>query len=703
MAFLKVLLAVLPFAASAVGADPLGKVIELLDDLTAKVIKEGEAEMKAFKEYTEWCDDAARNAKFAVEDGTKQKAKLEAQIGEFGSAIEVAETEIEKLAASVGSLEKELEAANSIRKKEAADFAAAEKELMETVDMLSRGIAVIEREMEKNPAAFAQIDASSVSSALQGLSAVLEAASLSNADRSRLQALVQTQQQSAEEADDDAPGAPAAAAYKSHSGSIMDALEDLKDKAEGQLSDLRKAETNARHNHEMMAQSLEAQKANDAKHLEEEKSAKAEAQEVKATAEGELETTVKGIKTSTEELESTQAACMTTAADHEASIHGRDEELKVIAQAKKILEETSAGAVSQTYSFAQLSARAQTSSSLAHSRVVSMVRKLAQKQHSAALAQLASRIASFAKYGAANGEDPFAKVKGLIEDMIAKLERQAHEEAEEKAYCDEQMANTEAKKGDLEDDIEKMTAKIDTAASRSAELKDEVKVLQKELAALSKEQAEMDKIRQETHADYVQAKADLELGLNGVRRALQVLRDYYASAPAAFVQDERKFVAMMQQPAAPEKHSKATGAGQSIIGILEVCESDFASNLAKEESEEADAQDEYEKMTQENKVTKTTKDQDVKYKTQESKSLDKTATEISSDRDTANTEYAAVMDYYAKIKERCIAKPEAYETRKARREAEIQGLKQALATLEDETAFVQRKRRSGLRGAALAA
>jgi len=698
MAFLKVLLAVLPFAASAVGADPLGKVIELLDDLTAKVIKEGEAEMKAFKEYTEWCDDAARNAKFAVEDGTKQKAKLEAQIGEFGSAIEVAETEIEKLAASVGSLEKELEAANSIRKKEAADFAAAEKELMETVDMLSRGIAVIEREMEKNPAAFAQIDASSVSSALQGLSAVLEAASLSNADRSRLQALVQTQQQSAEEADDDAPGAPAAAAYKSHSGSIMDALEDLKDKAEGQLSDLRKAETNARHNHEMMAQSLEAQKANDAKHLEEEKSAKAEAQEVKATAEGELETTVKGIKTSTEELESTQAACMTTAADHEASIHGRDEELKVIAQAKKILEETSAGAVSQTYSFAQLSARAQTSSSLAHSRVVSMVRKLAQKQHSAALAQLASRIASFAKYGAANGEDPFAKVKGLIEDMIAKLERQAHEEAEEKAYCDEQMANTEAKKGDLEDDIEKMTAKIDTAASRSAELKDEVKVLQKELAALSKEQAEMDKIRQETHADYVQAKADLELGLNGVRRALQVLRDYYASAPAAFVQDERKFVAMMQQPAAPEKHSKATGAGQSIIGILEVCESDFASNLAKEESEESDAQDEYEKMTQDNKVTKTTKDQDVKYKTQESKSLDKTAGEISSDRDTANTEYAAVMDYFAKIKDRCIAKPETYETRKARREAEIEGLKQALATLEDETAFVQRKRRGGLRG-----
>ena len=35
---------------------------------------------------------------------------------------------------------------------------------------------------------------------------------------------------------------PAAATYKSHSGGILDVLEDMKEKAEGQLSELRKAE-----------------------------------------------------------------------------------------------------------------------------------------------------------------------------------------------------------------------------------------------------------------------------------------------------------------------------------------------------------------------------------------------------------------------------------------------------------------------------
>merc|ERR1719446_1278101 len=157
------------------------------------------------------------------------------------------------------------------------------------------------------------------------------------------------------------------------------------------------------------------------------------------------------------------------------------------------------------------------------------------------------------------------------------------------------------------------------------------------------------------------------------------------------IQNDAELGAFMQQPAPPQAHAKSSGAGGSIINILEVCESDFANNLAKEETQEADAVATYESTTQENKVTKTTKEQDAKYKTQEATALDKEITELSGDRDTSNTELSAVMEYYGKIKERCIAKPETYEERKARREAEISGLKEALSILESEAAFVQRK------------
>merc|ERR1739848_322090 len=99
------------------------------------------------------------------------------------------------------------------------------------------------------------------------------------------------------------------------------------------------------------------------------------------------------------------------------------------------------------------------------------------------------------------------------------------------------------------------------------------------------------------------------------------------------LQTNGKLGDVMQQPAKPEMHEKASGAGGSIIDILQVCESDFATNLAKEESEEADAQSEYEKVSQENAVVKTTKEQDVKYKSQEPKSQDKTASEYAADRE----------------------------------------------------------------------
>merc|ERR1719324_1633391 len=248
------------------------------------------------------------------------------------------------------------------------------------------------------------------------------------------------------------------------------------------------------------------------------------------------------------------------------------------------------------------------------------------------------------------------------------------------------MSKTEAKKSELEGVIAKLTSKIDLAAAKSAELKEEVKTLQAELATIAKQQAEMDSIRAEEKAAYDTAKAELELGISGVQKALGVLKDYYGAGAG-------DFDAFMQQPAKPKLHAKASGAGGSIIDILEVVESDFTKNLAAEETEEADAIAVYEKTTQENKLATTMKSQDAKYKTKEYKGLDKSISELSGDRDTTNTELSAVLDYYSKIKERCIAKPETYEERKARREAEIQGLKEALEILETETAFVQRGKR----------
>merc|ERR1719428_619381 len=654
-------------------SNPLGTVFKLMSELEAKIIKEGEAEAKAFKEFFEWCDSASQNLNNDIKTAKKSQEKLTAKISELTSDIQVGDSKIEELSAAISKNDADLQDATGIRNKEHADFVASEKELVETVDTLDRAISIISTEMAKNPAALAQIDTSSMDSLVSSLSTVVDAAGLASKDQKMLVALVQSQQG---EADSEA-GAPAAATYKSQSGGIVDVLEDLKEKAEAELADARKAESSAKHNYEMMKQSLEDQIAADTKDMNEEKAGLEAATEGKATAEGDLATTVKELKAAEQELNTANTDCMTTAADHEATVAARTEELKVIATAEKILKDSTAGAVDQTYSLLQVAASSQmkTRADLANSEVITLVKKLAHDHHSAALAQLASRISVVVRYGGKDGADPFAKIKGLISDMITKLEKEAEAEATEKAYCDEEMAKTEAKKAELDDDIAKLTNSIDKAAARSASLKEEVVELEKELATIAKTQAEMDKLRAEQNGNYKVAKAELEQGLGGVRKALGVLRDYYGGAAALVQESDANFNSFMQQPAPPQQHEKSSGAGGSIINILEVCESDFATNLAKEETTESTAQSEYETITQENAVTKTMKEQDAKYKTKEAAGLDKEIAELTSDRDTSNSELAAVMDYYAKIKERCIAKPETYEERKAKREAEISGLK----------------------------
>merc|ERR1719201_1411922 len=228
-----------------------------------------------------------KNLNYEIKTAKKNKEKLTAKIGELASDIEVSESKVEDLAKAISTNEGELKEATAIREKEAADFAVAEKELMDTVDTLDRAVSIISTEMAKNPAALAQIDTSSMSSLLQSLSVVVDAAGLTGSDQHKLVALVQAQQE------DEDTGAPAAASYKSQSGGIVDVLDDLKDKAETELAEARKAESNTKHNYEMMKQSLEDQMAQDTKNLNEQKAFKEEAAEGKATAEGDLATTVK--------------------------------------------------------------------------------------------------------------------------------------------------------------------------------------------------------------------------------------------------------------------------------------------------------------------------------------------------------------------------------------------------------------------------
>jgi len=648
-------LAVTAVSAAGDATNPIAKVLQMIDDLAAKVIAEGEASHKVYAEFAEFCEDRHQEIGFEIKTGTSEVEGLAAAIAEATSEIDAAASQIEELAASVAEDEKDLKEATEIRTKENADFLAVEKDLTETVDMIERAIAVIEREMAGG-AAFAQIKGAN--GLVQALQSMVAAEQMSVADGKKLAALVQTEN---DQRDSEAAfGAPAAAVYESSSGGIVDTLQGLLDTATEQLDAARKAEMQAKNNYDMKKQSLEDEIKYASADLDEAKKTSSANQEKKAVAEGDLAVTTKALNEDKADLASLHHDCMTKASAYETEVSSRGEELKALATAKKIIVE--ATSLAQTESFVQLV------SSTKGNQVVHILKKLANAQSSTALSQLASRVQSAIRLGSSSGEDPFAKVKELVTDMLAKLQKEAAEDATQKAFCDKEMKETKAKKEDKTAEVEKLSTKKEQKEAQSTKLKEEVTVLQKELAEIASTQAKMDSLRAEEKAVYEETKPELEKAVAGIQSALKVLKDYYAKAAT---------------------HGASEGAGDGIISLLEVAEADFSKNLSEVLAEEQVAAGVYEAQTKENGMTKLTKESDVKYKTKEAASLDKAVSELATDLESVQDELDAVNSAWKTLTSQCVAKPETYEERAARREAEINGLKDALEVLESESAFVQ--------------
>merc|ERR1719451_260593 len=148
------------------------------------------------------------------------------------------------------------------------------------------------------------------------------------------------------------------------------------------------------------------------------------------------------------------------------------------------------------------------------SQVVSILRRVSKNAKSYKLMQLVASAQS----------DPFGKIRGLIEEMIAKLTKEAAEEADQKSFCDEEIGESKAKQADLSGKLDKTSARIQKAEADKAKLQEDIKTLESEIAEIDAGQAEATKVRQEEHAEYLTASKDFKDSAAAVAKALGVLR-----------------------------------------------------------------------------------------------------------------------------------------------------------------------------------
>merc|ERR1719324_460820 len=364
------------------------------------------------------------------------------------------------------------------------------------------------------------------------------------------------------------------------------------------------------------------------KELSESTQFKASSAEKLAQAQGDLVVTTKAFEEDTAYLKDLKRDCQTRAREFELTVKDNNAELTALGKAKAILLKKFALVQTRTQVHALAKAKVQVRDEDPKSRALRSIEQLGRKLHSTALVSLAYRAAS----------DPFGKVRSMIEDMIAKLLQEAAEEATQKAFCDKEIGESKASKDEKQGKLDKVNSRLEKAESTIASLTDQITTLSKEVAESDAALAEATALRTKEKTTFTAVEKDLSESQEACAAATEVLREYYEGA------------SLIQTAQKAKDTTDEQGDGSGILGMLEVAESDFATALAEARTVEEAAQSEFDKLKEESNMLKTTKTMEIKGKQSEIGSLKTTAT--------------------------------SYAERKAAREQEIEGLKNALEILE---------------------
>merc|ERR1719263_1735157 len=165
--------------------------------------------------------------------------------------------------------------------------------------------------------------------------------------------------------------------------------------------------------------------------------------------------------------------------------------------------------------------------------------------------------------------------------------------------------------------------------------------------------------------------ADAQGGAKATEAALVVLKEFYASQGS-----------FMQQAPEMAEYKGMSSAKGGVVGMLEVIHSDFVRLEADTKAEESAAASEYDAFMKDAKGSKKSK-HDLEVKT----SLKKDQTEFeksqtSKDLASTQTELDKALEYYENLKPVCLEVHVSYEERAAARQEEIAALKEAYGILD---------------------
>jgi len=661
----------------SLSANPIRRVVTMLQMMHKKVEAEGKAEEKLYDKFMCWCQTGAGDLNKSIQEA-------ETKIPQLESSIKETEAEVGQLAADLEKAKKDREEANEVvangkalRAKEAAAFAQESGEMKANLNAMSKAIAALEKGMAGG---FLQTSGASV------LRKLVINMDLSPSDRDVLASFLSQGQ---------------TIGYAPASGEIVGILKQMNDTMDNDLKEITEAEEKAKADFEGMMKAKAAQIAALTKEIEEKTERLGNKGVELVNMKEDLDDTQKSLAEDKAFLADLDKNCATKKQEWAERQKTRAEEILAILDSIKILNDDDA---------LELFKKTLPSPSLLQVRSSSQeLKHRALNLLSGAKHDVRLDLISMALRGR---KVNFEKVIVMIDDMVALLGKEQKDDDSKKAYCEAELDKAEDEKKELEHAIDDLSQMIDENNGSIETLTQEIEDLTQGIKDLDKAVADATEQRKDEHSGYVEGLAANNAAKDVIAFAKNRLQKFYnpklyVAPPKRELSEEQRITQNMggtlaptaapggiagtgisalqdAPPPPPETFGAYAKKGQESAGVMSMMDmlvADLDKEIQEMEVEEKDAQAEYEQFMADSAAKRAADSKSISEKEEAKAGLAADNVKNNAERKSKMTEAMAKADYIKNLHLECDWLVSNFEVRKEARAGEVDSLKKAKAVL----------------------
>ena len=648
-------------------ANPIRKVVTLLQDMQHEIEAEGEKEEEAFDKFMCYCDGSTSDMQGGATEGQQKIEELSSKL----EALKAEKTQLEQELAGHKSdraqAKQDQEKAQSLRTKENGEFTAAELDMSKNIAAMKGAISALEKGM----GAFVQMPKEQ-STLVQRLIASTSAAD----DFQKQEALSMLQGGSQAQGSTD---------------QIIGMLKAMQEEMEGDLKTAQDSEAASAAGFEELsaAKTSEIEAATAAIESKTQRSGEV-AVEVVQTAD-DLEDTQADVAETQKFLGDLAQQCKSKKAEWSERQQLRAEEVAAVGLAIKVLNDDDAlDLFKKTITLAQtdLGFLQKTAAPAKALQARQVLISLAQKSstHETQLSLIASALRSKAV--------DFSKINSMIDGMVVVLGKEQEDDNAQRGFCEDEFGKSAQQKKETENTLQNLAASLEEMSSTVATLDQEVSTLQAEIVALDKAVAEATTTRKSEHEAFLTSQSENQACTQLIEKAKNALNKFYRpnqyKAPpkeeqAMFVQVRRSMVRGDAVPPPPPEtfgaYQKKDGKSNGVMGLMDEMVSDLKTDMTDAKHAEETAQKDYEDLMSASQKTRSANAKSITEKTGAKAGWQEKIETAKEDQASTLTGLQKIGEYISGLHGSCDFLVENYDLRKEARTNEIEGLKNAKAVL----------------------